>query len=248
LQLLDEITDQNGQNQNIARIAEGLSISPEQSEAVIREVMPEISHYLERNTLSRGGLADLMRSLGDSNRENYLKAETDLAAPSAIDEGNRLLGQILQTKYRSRALADRTEARTGVPAAKIRQMLPRIANVSMAALKQQSRPALDNLFKKLPSFSDKRAGQQRNAGASPLPLPGDDWGGQSRNGYDDLSDMLTRRQGPLQSNPLWHVARQVIGSLLGFKSKGIIGYVIRFLVIRYGWSILRMVFGRMFRA
>jgi hypothetical protein len=117
----------------------------------------------------------------------------------------------------------------------------------MAALKQQSRPALDDLFKKLSSFPKSQTGKQRNASASPLPLPGDDWGGQSRNNYDDLSDILTRRQGPLQSNPLWHVARQVLGSLLGFRSKGIIGYIIRFIVYRFGWSLLRMIFGHLFR-
>jgi hypothetical protein len=176
-----------------------------------------------------------------------LKPETDLAAPGAVDEGNRLLGQILQTKYQSRALADHAETKTGVPAAKIRKMLPRITNVSMAALKQQSRPALDDLFKKLPSFPKSQTGKQRNASASPLPLPGNDWGGQSRNNYDDLSDILTRRPGPLQSNPLWHVARQVLGSLLGFRSKGIIGYIIRFIVYRFGWSPLLMILGRLFR-
>jgi hypothetical protein len=100
--ILDEINCPNGQN--IARIAEGLGLTPQEADAVVREVVPEISLYLERNTLSRGGLADLIRSLGDSHRESYLKPETDLAAPSAVDEGNRLLGQILQTKYQSRAL------------------------------------------------------------------------------------------------------------------------------------------------
>jgi hypothetical protein len=66
--ILDEINCPNGQN--IARIAEGLGLTPQKADAVVRQVVPEISLYLERNTLSRGGLADLISSLGDSHRES----------------------------------------------------------------------------------------------------------------------------------------------------------------------------------
>ena len=174
---------------------------------------------------------------------------SDLTSPRAVEHGNALLGQILQSKYQSRALADYVERETGVAAAKTRSMLPRITNVSMGAIQQQTRPALEDIFKKLPGFpGNATEAQNRPASdASPLPLPGDDWGGRSRNNYDDLSDILRRRQRPLQSNPLWDVVRKVLGSALGFQTNGVIGYIIRFVIMRYGWTILRMIFGRLFR-
>ncbi len=76
----------------------------------------------------------------------------DLASPKAVEHGNELLGSILHTKYQSRALADRAEKQTGVPADKIRSMLPRIANISMGALQQETRSGLEDIFKKMPSF------------------------------------------------------------------------------------------------
>lgn len=249
MQLLDQIYGPN--NENLPRLSQGLDLTEDQTAAVLRSVMPEISHYLERETLSRGGLARIIQTLGDDRQHEFLNNDADLTSAKAIERGDGLLSQILQTKYRSRAIADRAEHETGVPAAKVRRMLPRIANVSMGALQQQTRPALEDIFKKLPGFpgSATSSSPGQNPSSSPLPIPGDDWGGggRSRNGYDDLSDVLRRKQRPLQSNPLWNIARQILGSVLGFQSKGIIGYIIRFIVYRYGWSILRMVFGRLFR-
>lgn len=247
MQLLDQVFGPN--NKNLNRLSQGLDLTESETAAVVRSVLPEITHYLERETISRGGLARIIQTLGDSRQQEFLADDTDLTSPQAVNRGNDLLGQILQTKYRSRALADRVERETGVSAVKTRKMLPRIANVSIGALQQNTRPALEDIFKKLPGFQEKAAAPLpgQSQGSSPLPIPGDDWGGRSRNGYDDLSDVLRRKQRPFQSNPLWNIARQILGSVLGFQSKGIVGYIIRFIVYRYGWSILRMIFGRLFR-
>ena len=43
-------------------------------------------------------------------------SDTDLTSDTAIEQGNALLGEIMETKYRSRALADRAANETGVPA------------------------------------------------------------------------------------------------------------------------------------
>lgn len=251
MQLYDDVTGPNGQN--LPRLSKNLDLSSEETAAVVRSVLPELRRNLERRTLSRGGLADIIKSLGDAQQEAFLNPDTDLASKPAINHGNDLLGEILETKYQSRAVADRAERETGVSAAKIREMLPRIANVSMGALSRQARPGLEDIFKRLPSFPGNkgdvgpRSTNPSSVNGSPLPLPGDNWGGGSRNNYDDLSDVLTRRQRPLQSNPLWDVVRNVIGGAFGFQSKGILSYIIRFVIARYGWTILRMVFGRFVR-
>ena len=245
--LLDQVIGPN--DQNLTRLSQDLSLTPDETAAVLRTVMPEFSRNLERESLSRGGLAGIIQSLGDGRHEAFLDHQTELNTPAATAQGNAILHQILRSKYQSRALADHVEAETGVPAAKTRKMLPRIANISMAALQQQTRPAIQDIFNKLPGFpgSNAQTKQSQPSSDSPLPIPGDDWGGESRNGYDDLSDVLRRKQRPFQSNPLWSVVRQILGSVLGFQSNGVIGYIIRFIIYRYGWTILRMIFGRLFR-
>lgn len=238
-------------NQNLWRLAQDLDLSPDEAAAVVEEVLPEIRRNLERRTLSRGGLAELVKALGRMKEENYLDPTTDLSSDTATASGNSLLDQILETKYRSRRLADQAEAKTGVPAAKIRRLLPRIANLSMSALSQQARPGLEEIFKKLPDIQGKASARSSPQADSPLPLPDDNWGGssnQDHSRYNDLSDVLTRRQRPLQSNPLWDMVRKTIGGAFGFQSKGIVGYIIRFVIYRYGMTILRMLFSRIFRA
>jgi len=238
-------------NRNLQRVSVGQDLSPDATRAVIEAVAPEIRHYLEARTLSRGGLADVVTILGNDAQRGFLEPDTDLTSPDAIQRGNDLLDQIWQTKYRSRLVADRAAKETGVPSEKIRRMLPRIANLTFAALAEETQPALNDVFSRFTGFPTGAGPRNQSPGLgpgqSPLPLPADNWGGNTRNQYDDLSDVLKRQGGPMKANPLWSIVRQIIGSALGFKSSGIIGYIVRFLVYRYGWRILSSILGGLFR-
>ena len=100
---------------------------------------------------------------------------------------------------------------------------------------------------------------------SPLPVPGGapggDWGtggssgsgrgqGGERNGggFRDLSDILRRRGGRLpnqKGGSLPKTIRDILGSAFGFKNSGVMSWIIRFVLIRVAWPILRrMIFGR----
>jgi hypothetical protein len=44
---------------------------------------------------------------------------------------------------------------------------------------------------------------------------------------------------------LWSVVRRVIGSALGFGNRGILGWLVRLIVMRWGWRLLqRVLLGR----
>ena len=98
--------------------------------------------------------------------------------------------------------------------------------------------------------------QNQNTGSrSPLPLPGDQMPnvpGRGDNPYGDLSDIL-RRGGQIQlpgngggvgGSVLWSIVRNVIGSALGFKGGGIMSWLFRMIVMRFGWGLLKTILGR----
>ena len=233
---------------NLARLSHGLDLTDEQTRTVVEAVVPEIRHYLEGRTLSRGGLADVVAIMGNGAQRDFLDPATDLTSQDAIARGNELLDQIWQTKYRSRLVADRAAAETGVPAEKIRRVLPRLANLTFAGLSTETQTAFDDIFSRFTGFpTNTRADQGFGPGQSPLPLPGDNWGGHTRNRYDDLSDVLRRQGSPVRGNPLWAMVRQILSAVLGFRSNSVVGYIIRLLIYRYGWRILSAVLSRIFR-
>ena len=237
-------------DQNLARLAEGLDLEPAETRAVLDAIVPEMRHYLEARTISRGGLADVVTIIGNPAQTAFLDPRSNLASPEAIARGNWLLDQVWQTPYRSRAAADHASAQTGVDAAKVRAMLPRIANLTFAALARETEPDFADVFDRFTGFPSGANSRQEGGygpGRSPLPLPDDTWGDNQRNRYDDVSDVLRRQGGPVRRNPLWSVVRQIIGSALDFRSNSVAGYILRLLIYRYGWRIISTIFARLFR-
>ena len=62
--------------------------------------------------------------------------------------------------------------------------------------------------------------------------------------YGDLSDILRRGGGG--SGSLASIIRNIFGGMLGFGSKGVVGWIIRLILIRYGWRIFAWVVRRVF--
>jgi hypothetical protein len=72
MQLLDDVRRaQDGHA--IENMARQFNITPAQAEAAISAVLPEFSRAVERNTLNRGGLADLIAALGSGRHQAALE-------------------------------------------------------------------------------------------------------------------------------------------------------------------------------
>ena len=82
MQLLEQITGPNAEN--LPRLGQDLALTPEESLAVLSAVLPEFAHNVERETLSRGGLAEIVQMLGQERNEAFLDGNADLASPAAI--------------------------------------------------------------------------------------------------------------------------------------------------------------------
>ena len=92
-------------------------------------------------------------------------------------------------------------------------------------------------------------------GSGPLPIPGDRIPGINApfspqggtgpgmgNGID-LPDIIRRGGQTVDGSALGPLIRNVLGSVLGFQSKGFMSWALRLLVLRWGWGLLRRIFG-----
>lgn len=256
MQILDILHANQGGALNDA-LAGAFGLEPQAAEKVSGGLVDELSRALERNTLSRGGISDLIEMVGQGGHAQYLEQDADLASAKTKQDGDALLAQILGTKHQSRGVAARVGRENGVEPNIIEKMLPAIAATMMGGIEKQIGDQLGELTQRFGGSNTSLAPQQ------PLPVPGDNVdygggrsGGSRRSPFDDLSDMIRRGGRPSQGrrptvdrpngSMLGKMVRQIFGNLLGFQSKGIVGYLIQLIVFRYGWRILKSILSRLF--
>jgi hypothetical protein len=285
-------------------MAEQQGADPEQVRRAISAIVPELSYRLERNTLSRGGLADLVGALGAPQHAGRLIDESSIADPTVAADGNAILQHIVGGKDASRAIAADAARASGLSESLIKMLLPFIASMLMSALQRYLQGGLGDILKRLPGQGNDpptpRGGHPERDSSdgygrgfelpkqgpiegipdrggyspverprydepdletrpssppppgsfpqqSPLPLPGDppSYGG-GRNPFDDISDILRRRNSPkVDDQPVGRSVRDLLGGILGFSSRGVIGWIIRLVFLRFGWGILKRLLGRM---
>lgn len=264
---------------DLDELARRFDLTPEQAQAVIGSVLPEVSRRLERNSLSRGGVADLISMLGQAQA-----APPDLGTEDGRARGNAFLEQVFGNRDGSRAVAARAASASGVGASIISAMLPYIIQMVMSAFARKTSGGLGDILSKIPNLgggapapSGQGGGQSGgHVGNMPFPSPsgrGSDGGGfgggfpgnssplpgpegmstpgqvSGRNPYGDLSDIV-RRGGSGGSSvgggALWRMVRSILGSALGFQSRGIVSWIVRMVIMRFGWRILQTVLRRAF--
>ncbi len=289
----------------VTSLAGRAGIDAAEAEAVLANVLPEFSRRIERNTLSRGGVADFVDLMGSADYEAVLDEPALAGQEPARAQGRAILGQIIGTKHGSRTIAAAAAGKTNVPAAAIEHMMPEIAMMVLGAMQRQTASQFGELTSQLPgsppaepgNFGDQsplpvpgglpqRDGWERDwqpgqpipraddlfpergplggpnapgdagfGNQRPLPVPGgaagEDWRAPQpgRNGrYRDLSDILRRRGGRLPNQgggALGGLIRQILAQTLGFRNGGVMSWIIRFVLLRIAWPILRrMLFGR----
>ena len=242
-----------------SQLADAFDIEPAQADTVMDHVLPELAWGLERNTFSRGGLADLLGALSTGGHEDYLAAPDVFTNPDVRDDGNAILGHVLGSRNASRRVASEAASAAGLGDDVVKRMLPHLASVLMGSIARNGKDGLSDILAQLPQAERAQIGDGGAARAgmvsdSPLPgpgdnyrLPGDAGGGRSGGGgpYGDLSDIL-RRKGPnIGTGGLGKVIRDLLGGMLGFQRGGILSWIIKLIIVRYGWRIIKFVFGRL---
>jgi len=276
----------------VDELAKAFGTDASSTQAAVRSVVEQISQRMERLTLSRGGLAELVRAVGDSHHETYLSDPRLIRSKGMETDGKAILDHVFWTKDRSRGVAAQAAKASGLPASSIEDMLPSIAALAMGELTRAAAGPFDDILRRIPGLdetlkrmqdgsgrqtSNARPPEHGNSGnynrerplpeQQPLPIPGENIPSPDRGGsrFDDLSDILRRggfkipggRGGSqtelpdnLPGNPsagggaLYDIFRAVLGALLGFKSSGIMGWLLRLIVYRWGWGFIQRILSR----
>jgi hypothetical protein len=114
--------------QAIENLASQFNLSPEQADAAIKAVAPELSASLLRSLSKPGALTPIVAALGTGH---HLAAfESPAGAQAAAGQaGSSALSEIFGSPAVQEAIAGRASAATGIPQETLSQMLPVIASI-----------------------------------------------------------------------------------------------------------------------
>ncbi len=242
---------QNGQV--IGNIANQFGLSQEQTEDAIRTVLPVLTRSVNTNIQSKQGLESLLRALASGKHERYFDDPEAALDPSTQEDGQAILRHMLGSERQSRALATQASYATGIGGGLLEQLLPVLAKIIMGMLFKNGGPSIGREFgggsgdySRAPDI--KGFPRMPDTGGSGS---GSNWGDyapqdietpqQQRVPYDEIADEVANR-GPLPGGFSGGI-RDAIGGMLGGKTSGIFGYIIKFIVLRFGWRILRGIVG-----
>ncbi|MFN0218187.1 MAG: DUF937 domain-containing protein [Hyphomicrobium sp.] len=145
----------------IDNLASAFGIPRDKAAAAASAILEALSLRVERNTLSRGGVADLVSLLGDSSAGRALDDPQGLASPAIADVGNGVLDVLIGDKHISRGIAGRAANQSGLDADVVKRMLPAMASLFVGGLQREAAPLLSEKLKAFPGIGDL------------LPMPGE---------------------------------------------------------------------------
>lgn len=128
----------------VQQLGSQVGLSSDQAATALSALMPALAGGFQRNMQSQGGLESLMGALSSGSHAQYIDNPESLADPSAVTDGNGILGHLLGSKDASREVASRAAAQTGLSADVLKRMLPLAATLMMGAFSKQAGPASSN--------------------------------------------------------------------------------------------------------
>jgi Bacterial protein of unknown function (DUF937) len=190
----------------IQALASAFGIDRTEAEKTAASLGEALSQRIERNALSRGGVAEIVGLLGNTAAARAAYEQKNLASGGVADAGNGVLDVLIGNKHISRGIAARTAAETGVSEDVVKKMLPVVASMMIGGLQRQAQPEFNRLIRNVPELAMSLKG-------SPLPLPGEvpmDSGPAGRGGSPG-SDTVNDRQPPARPAQQQRPSRPISG-------------------------------------
>lgn len=243
-------------------LASAFGVTPDQAQAALDVMSQALAFRVERNTLSRGGLADVFDLLARPEAGAALASPSALASPDIAAAGNGALEVLLGSKHASRGLAAKASRATGIDEETLKRMLPAVASLVVGALQAKAMPQIEKSVKSLgaigsplslPGETPASAPSGNMAPQRPLPIPGDNipgLDGPSR--FPQLPDVIRRQGREIQvpapggsgTGSLDDIIREILANTLGFKNSGILAFILKVIFSRWFMGLV----GRILRS
>lgn len=137
MNILDAIVSaQNGAA--VQQLGSQVGLGPDQTMSALTALVPALAAGFQRNLQSQDGVQSLMSALSSGNHAQYIDDPASLSEPSAVSDGNGILGHLLGSKDVSREVAGHAAAQTGLSTDVVKRMLPLAAALMMGAFAKQS--------------------------------------------------------------------------------------------------------------
>lgn len=245
-------------------LATAFGVDQDKAQAALDYMTQTLTDRVERNTLSRGGLADIFDILARPAAGEALKQPNALASPDVAAKGNGILDVLIGSKHVSRGIADKAARETGIDSETLKKMLPVVASMVVGALQSKAMPKIEKALAAAPlplpgATPARQAPRPASGGAkgSPLPLPGDSIPGiEGPSRFPELPDVIRRsgRQiqipapgngGGVGGGSLDEIIRQILANTLGFKNSGILAFILKVIFSRWFLGLIsRILFRR----
>lgn len=137
MKLFDAIRAAGG-GKFVAALASKAGITPDEAEEAMRALLPEIGHAIRQTEESGSGAAVVSAAMHDERYARYLEQPDALSEPAAVTDGERVLEDVLDDDERGQ-LIRRVAAAIGPNEEEVRDMLPLVATLAMAALGEKLR-------------------------------------------------------------------------------------------------------------
>ena len=166
MQIVDVLNHAQG-GAALANIATAFGVNPDKAAPAIETMLEALSQRIERNTLSRGGLADIVELLNHDVTGRAINDGQGLAGPETAAAGNHVLNVLIGDKDSSRAIAQRASKVSGLDEDVLKRMLPTVASMLIGGLQKETLGSIAQRLRGVP-------GLNISVGGSPLQLPDDD--------------------------------------------------------------------------
>ena len=241
-----DITDSPEAQAFAASLAAKYGITPAAAQGAMASLLPSLVGGIESNTMTRGGIADLMQAMSSGHHQNVIDNPALIGHPDTIADGNGIIGHLLGPSGLPQSTLQAAAGQAGVPASLMSGMAPMIAVFLIGWLFRNSGGMLGNIIGSamggggvsMPQMPPM--GRPATGGGMMPPLPDLKNITAGNNPYGDIANSI--RNGGSTGGGIAGGVRDVLGNALGFgSSRGIMGWIIRYFVLRFGMSILRSV-------
>ena len=152
--MFDELLKAQGGNM-VGELARAFNLDEGQAQSALKGLLPSLSQGLQQNTQNKGGLESLLGALDKGNHQRYLDQPSVLTQAASVEDGKKILGQLLGSKEKSREVAKQTSQATGLSEGLLKQMLPVVANLAMGSLSKKHKKDNSSLGGMLGSLLDQ---------------------------------------------------------------------------------------------